>query len=114
MTLAFGFIPAFTRKDWYWGSVQLLLYVITLGYSNLYFMVAYNRLHIRRLVDQGYILSGAPSYLTAEEISAFAKCEVPRRKHLQTTYSSALTLKTQEFIRRWGGGTRAASRLQSR
>lgn len=57
-TFFFGFFPALFRGDWKWAILQLLLSLVTVGLSGLYFMFAYNKIYLRELIDNGFELVG--------------------------------------------------------
>lgn len=53
-TFFFVFFPAFIRGDWKWGVIQLILALITAGFSGLVFMFIYNKLYIKELISKGF------------------------------------------------------------
>lgn len=53
-TAFFGIFPALFRGDWKFGVIQLLLAIITLGFSHLVFMFIYNKLYIKGLIGNGF------------------------------------------------------------
>lgn len=60
-TFFFGFFPALLRSDWIGAAVQFILAMLTAGFSNLFFMFAYNKWHLKRLVNEGYEVTGSTS-----------------------------------------------------
>lgn len=53
-TFFFGFFPALFRSDWVGAIIQLLLGCVTFGLSNLVFMFVYNKMYLKRLLNEGY------------------------------------------------------------
>ena len=53
-TLFFGFFPALIRGDWKWGLIQILIGVVTFGFSTLVFAFIYNKLYIKDLISEGF------------------------------------------------------------
>lgn len=58
-TLFFGPLPALFRADWLGFIIILICALVTFGVSNLVFMFIYNRWHLRTLVNEGYLATGA-------------------------------------------------------
>lgn len=57
----FGFWVPLVRGDWKWFVFMLLLAIFTLGIAMIYFWFAYNKLHIKTLVNAGYKVTGVES-----------------------------------------------------
>ena len=54
--LFFAFFPPLFRRDWKWAIIMFLLTMITMGLSGLLFMFIYNKLYIRDLIGDEYIV----------------------------------------------------------
>ncbi|WP_198289579.1 hypothetical protein [Paracoccus sp. N5] len=57
-TLFFGFIPALLRSDWVGAVIQLVIAFITFGLSGLIFMFLYNKMYLKRLLNEGFEVTG--------------------------------------------------------
>lgn len=66
-TFFFGFIPALFRGDWIGAAIQFVLCGLTFGLSNLYFMFAYNKMYLKRLLNEGFHATGSSADLTFVE-----------------------------------------------
>lgn len=55
----FGFFPALFRSDWIGALIQAVLAFVTFGLSNLFFMFAYNKMYLKRLIGDGFEVTGA-------------------------------------------------------
>lgn len=54
-TFFFGCFPALFRSDWKWALIQLALSFVTLGLSWLVMPFIYNKLHIKDLLNKGFV-----------------------------------------------------------
>ena len=52
--LFFNFFPPLFRSDWKWAAIMALAAFLSFGFSALVFCFAYNRLHIKDLLANGY------------------------------------------------------------
>jgi hypothetical protein len=53
-TAFFGIFPALFRGDFKWGLIMALIAIITFGLSHFVFMFIYNKLYIKKLIEDGY------------------------------------------------------------
>ncbi|HCS45771.1 MAG TPA: hypothetical protein DIW52_23615 [Pseudomonas sp.] len=69
-TLLFGFFPALFRGDWKYTAIQLVLAMLTMGFSGVIFAFIYNKLYIRDLIGAGFkgqsIASGDMNFASAK------------------------------------------------
>lgn len=54
--LFFAFFPPLFRGDWKWAIIMFLLTIITVGLSGLLFMFIYNKLYIKDLIGDEFIV----------------------------------------------------------
>lgn len=54
-TFFFGCFPAFIRGDIKYGLIMLLVALVTCGLSWLVFPFCYNKMHIKALLEKGYL-----------------------------------------------------------
>lgn len=57
-TFFFGFFPALFRSDWVGALIQLLVGLVTFGFSQLVFMFIYNKMYLKRLLNDGFEVTG--------------------------------------------------------
>jgi RsiW-degrading membrane proteinase PrsW (M82 family) len=76
--LFFGFIPPLFRRDWKWAIIMFLLTMITMGLSGLLFMFIYNKLYIRDLIGDEYIVKSVGTG-TIEQVSQDLGINLPVR-----------------------------------
>lgn len=77
-TLFFGFLPAVMRGDYRWAGIQFSALIpaaiLTHGLGSLVpvvlFAFFYNRLHIRQLVLDGYVVSAWDSDRSIDQLAA--------------------------------------------
>lgn len=65
--LFFGFFPALFRGHWGGFAILLLVGLITSGLSNLVFMFIYNKMYIKYLVSEGYMVRSSTADLSFVE-----------------------------------------------
>lgn len=58
-TLFFGPFPAIFRSDWPSAAIILLISIFTGGLSNLVFCFIYNKMYAKRLLQDGFEVSGS-------------------------------------------------------
>ncbi len=54
--LCFFFCPAIYRRDWKSFILMFPLCVLTLGLANIVFFFIYNKLYLKHLLSQGYVI----------------------------------------------------------
>lgn len=62
-TLFFGFIPALLRSDWVGAAIMVVVDFVTFGIAHLYFIFAYNKMYLKRLLNEGFEATGATADL---------------------------------------------------
>ena len=75
-TLFFGFLPALFRSDWVGAAIQFVVACVTFGLSGLFFMFVYNKMYLKRLIGEGFQVTGATGDL--DYIEQRLKHELPR------------------------------------
>lgn len=55
-TFLFGGWPAIFRQDWMWGIGLLIACLLTYGIAGIVFAFFYNKLYIKNLFKQGYVV----------------------------------------------------------
>jgi hypothetical protein len=76
--LFFAFFPPLFRGDWKWATIIFLLTILTIGLSGLLFMFIYNKLYIRDLIGDEFIVKSAEKG-TIEQISQNLGINLPVR-----------------------------------
>lgn len=86
-TLFFGCFPALFRSDWKWALIQFGLALVTFGISWLVMPFLYNKLHIKELLNKGFVPTDENqcNYLIAKGIVSKHEMEFlnKRRENLQ-------------------------------
>lgn len=54
-TFFFGCFPALFRADWKWAAIQFILALVTGGLSWLVMPFIYNKLHLKDLLNKGFL-----------------------------------------------------------
>ena len=56
-SLCLFFCPAIYRRDWKSFALMFPLCVLTLGLANIVFFFTYNRLYVKHLLSQGFVVT---------------------------------------------------------
>jgi hypothetical protein len=76
--LFFGFLAPLFRGDWKWAGIMFLPTIITMGLSGLLFMFIYNKLYIKDLIGDEFIVKSVETG-TIEQISQELGINLPIR-----------------------------------
>lgn len=76
--LFFAFFPPLFRGDWKWAIIIFLLTMITIGLSGLLFMFIYNKLYIKDLIGDEFIVKSVGTG-TLDEVSQKLGINLPVR-----------------------------------
>jgi hypothetical protein len=71
----FGFFVPLLRKDWVGAVVQFVLASVTMGISNLIFPFIYNKMYIKSLISDGFVV--AHSSIDLQHVSNDLKLALP-------------------------------------
>ena len=86
-TLFFGCFPAMFRSDWKWAAIQFGLALVTAGISWLVMPFIYNKMHIKDLLNKGFVTTdeNQSRYLVAKGIVSKQEMDFlnKRREELQ-------------------------------
>jgi len=74
----FAFFPPLFRGDWKWAVIIFLLTVLTAGLSGVLFMFIYNKLYIKDLIGDEFIVKSVEMG-TIEEVSQELGINLPVR-----------------------------------
>lgn len=74
-TFFFGFFVPLLRKDWVGAVIQFALSTITMGISCLVFPFIYNKMYIKSLVSDGFVVTHSST--DVQYISNGLKLELP-------------------------------------
>lgn len=75
--LFFGLFPALFRSDWIGALIQFLVGCATFGLSQLVFMFIYNKMYLKRLLNEGFEVTGATADMTVIERRLGQQLPVP-------------------------------------
>jgi len=76
--LFFAFFPPLFRGDWKWAAIMFLPAIFTLGLSGLLFMFIYNKLYIKDLIGDEYIVKSVGTG-TLDQVSQELGINLPIR-----------------------------------
>ncbi len=76
--LFFAFFPPLFRGDWKWAAIIFLLTIMTMGFSGLLFMFIYNKLYIKDLIGDEFIVKSVETG-TLDQVSQKLGINLPLR-----------------------------------